>query len=322
MGRVKLEIKRIENNTNRQVTFSKRRNGLIKKAYELSILCDIDIALIMFSPSGRLSHFSGRRRIEDVFTRYINLPDQEREHALIFPDQIRHPDIQNKEYLLRILQQLRSENDIALQLANPASFSSDFEVIQQEIVRLQPQLQMAEEQLRAYEPDLLRLTSMGELESCEKHLVDTLANIVQRKEYLLSNHLSSYHPSPIQQGLPPSFDNEVVNWLPDGGQNQSQIFDASSALNQLRDLSSTVYDPLLQGSISNPNGEDFQPWPQPFVSTPTLYSHVQHGMVGPEMTEMMANEQMEIPGNNSSHGQAAENGGSNYENRVPQLNGQ
>jgi hypothetical protein len=62
MGRVKLEIKRIENNTNRQVMFSKRRNGLIKKAYELSVLCDIDIALIMFSPSGRLSHFSGKKR--------------------------------------------------------------------------------------------------------------------------------------------------------------------------------------------------------------------------------------------------------------------
>jgi hypothetical protein len=62
MGRVKLQIKRIENITNRQVTFSKRRNGLIKKAYELSVLCDIDIALIMFSPSQKLSHFSGRRR--------------------------------------------------------------------------------------------------------------------------------------------------------------------------------------------------------------------------------------------------------------------
>ncbi|AQK83298.1 Putative MADS-box transcription factor family protein [Zea mays] len=78
MGRVKLQIKRIENNTNRQVTFSKRRNGLIKKAYELSVLCDIDIALIMFSPSNRLSHFSGRRRIEDVITRYINLPEHDR----------------------------------------------------------------------------------------------------------------------------------------------------------------------------------------------------------------------------------------------------
>ena len=62
MGRVKLQIKRIENTTNRQVTFSKRRNGLIKKAYELSVLCDVDVALIMFSPSGRLSLFSGNKR--------------------------------------------------------------------------------------------------------------------------------------------------------------------------------------------------------------------------------------------------------------------
>lgn len=62
MGRVKLQIKRIENTTNRQVTFSKRRNGLIKKAYELSVLCDVDIALIMFSPSGRVNHFSGNNK--------------------------------------------------------------------------------------------------------------------------------------------------------------------------------------------------------------------------------------------------------------------
>ncbi|PPE02419.1 hypothetical protein GOBAR_DD00550 [Gossypium barbadense] len=256
MGRVKLEIKRIENNTNRQVTFSKRRNGLIKKAYELSILCDIDIALIMFSPSGRISHFSGRRS------------------ALIFPEQIRHPDIQNKEYMLRILQQLRSENDVALQLAKFVPF---------------------------------------------------FALYISR--------------------LPPSFENEVVNWLPDNGQNQSQIFDASASLNPL-DLSSTVYDPLLQGSmsnvdphnigdqchVSNPNTENFAPWPRSFASTglqsnsmpPTLYSHVQHGMVShQEMAEMVPNDQqMEIPGNYNSHGQMADNEGSNYENRVHEHNGQ
>jgi hypothetical protein len=62
MGRVKLEIRKIENPTNRQVTYSKRRNGLIKKAYELSVLCEIDIALLMFSPSGRLNHFAGKKR--------------------------------------------------------------------------------------------------------------------------------------------------------------------------------------------------------------------------------------------------------------------
>lgn len=57
-----MPIAKIQNTTTRQVTFSKRRSGLIKKAYELSVLCDIDVALIMFSPSGKLSHFSGRRR--------------------------------------------------------------------------------------------------------------------------------------------------------------------------------------------------------------------------------------------------------------------
>ncbi|RWW19972.1 hypothetical protein GW17_00015943 [Ensete ventricosum] len=54
MGRGKIEIKRIENTTNRQVTFCKRRNGLLKKAYELSILCDAEVALVVFSSRGRL----------------------------------------------------------------------------------------------------------------------------------------------------------------------------------------------------------------------------------------------------------------------------
>ncbi|KAB8518535.1 hypothetical protein FH972_025418 [Carpinus fangiana] len=58
MGRGKIEIKRIENTTNRQVTFCKRRNGLLKKAYELSVLCDAEIALIVFSNRGRLYEYA------------------------------------------------------------------------------------------------------------------------------------------------------------------------------------------------------------------------------------------------------------------------
>jgi MADS-box transcription factor, plant len=57
----KVEIKRIENTTNRQVTFCKRRNGLLKKAYELSVLCDAEIALIIFSSRGRLYEYSNNR---------------------------------------------------------------------------------------------------------------------------------------------------------------------------------------------------------------------------------------------------------------------
>ncbi|KAL3651312.1 Agamous-like MADS-box protein mads1 [Castilleja foliolosa] len=57
-GRGKIQIKRIENTTNRQVTFCKRRNGLLKKAYELSVLCEAEVALIVFSTRGRLYEYA------------------------------------------------------------------------------------------------------------------------------------------------------------------------------------------------------------------------------------------------------------------------
>ncbi|XP_008781978.1 agamous-like MADS-box protein AGL11 [Phoenix dactylifera] len=69
MGRGKIEIKRIENTTNRQVTFCKRRNGLLKKAYELSVLCDAEIALIVFSSRGRLYEYSNNS-IKSTIERY------------------------------------------------------------------------------------------------------------------------------------------------------------------------------------------------------------------------------------------------------------
>ncbi|KAK3016916.1 hypothetical protein RJ639_006521 [Escallonia herrerae] len=58
MVRGKIQMKRIENATSRQVTFSKRRNGLLKKAYELSVLCDAEVALLIFSQKGRLFDFA------------------------------------------------------------------------------------------------------------------------------------------------------------------------------------------------------------------------------------------------------------------------
>ncbi|XP_058105616.1 MADS-box protein SOC1 isoform X3 [Magnolia sinica] len=58
MVRGKTQMRRIENATSRQVTFSKRRNGLLKKAFELSVLCDAEVALIVFSPRGKLYEFA------------------------------------------------------------------------------------------------------------------------------------------------------------------------------------------------------------------------------------------------------------------------
>ncbi|RZB63265.1 MADS-box protein JOINTLESS-like [Glycine soja] len=58
MTRKKIPIKKIDNINARQVTFSKRRKGLFKKAQELSTLCDAEIALIVFSATGKLFEYA------------------------------------------------------------------------------------------------------------------------------------------------------------------------------------------------------------------------------------------------------------------------
>ncbi|XP_028240859.1 MADS-box protein SVP-like isoform X2 [Glycine soja] len=58
MTRKRIQIKKIDNISSRQVTFSKRRKGLFKKAQELSTLCDADIALIVFSATSKLFEYA------------------------------------------------------------------------------------------------------------------------------------------------------------------------------------------------------------------------------------------------------------------------
>ncbi|PPS10863.1 hypothetical protein GOBAR_AA09792 [Gossypium barbadense] len=58
MGRKRLLIKRIDNPCSRQIAYSKRGKGILKKATELSTLCGADVGLLMFSPTGsRISFF-------------------------------------------------------------------------------------------------------------------------------------------------------------------------------------------------------------------------------------------------------------------------
>uniref|UniRef100_A0A0E0GWR9 MADS-box domain-containing protein n=1 Tax=Oryza nivara TaxID=4536 RepID=A0A0E0GWR9_ORYNI len=57
MGRGKIEMKRIEDATRRQVTFSKRRAGFLKKANELAVLCDAQVGVVVFSDKGKLFDF-------------------------------------------------------------------------------------------------------------------------------------------------------------------------------------------------------------------------------------------------------------------------
>ncbi|XP_068666386.1 agamous-like MADS-box protein AGL5 isoform X2 [Aristolochia californica] len=83
MGRGKVELKRIENTTNRQVTFSKRRNGLLKKAFELSILCDAEVALVIFSATGKPCQYA-TNDIHSTISRYrdaVGIPHLYTQHS-------------------------------------------------------------------------------------------------------------------------------------------------------------------------------------------------------------------------------------------------
>ncbi|KAL3538766.1 hypothetical protein ACH5RR_002132 [Cinchona calisaya] len=69
-GRPKINLVKIEDETNRLVTFSKRRAGIFKKASELSTLCGGEIAVVLFSPANRV-HCFGHPSVESVINKFI-----------------------------------------------------------------------------------------------------------------------------------------------------------------------------------------------------------------------------------------------------------
>lgn len=106
MGRQKIEIKKIENKNSLQVTFSKRRKGLIKKAGELSILCGADVAVIVQSPFGKI-HAFGNVPVESIMDRYLN------HHNNYYKAEQDDDHDENENKCLEILKKLEAEkNDV------------------------------------------------------------------------------------------------------------------------------------------------------------------------------------------------------------------
>ncbi|XP_060167928.1 MADS-box protein SVP-like isoform X1 [Lycium barbarum] len=92
MVRQKIQIKKIDNLTARQVTFSKRRRGLFKKAQELSTLCDADIGLIVFSATGKLFEYSSSSMVQLIEKHKMQ---SEREN-MDSPDQLQSSNLQSE----------------------------------------------------------------------------------------------------------------------------------------------------------------------------------------------------------------------------------
>ncbi|XP_010504666.1 PREDICTED: agamous-like MADS-box protein AGL18 [Camelina sativa] len=156
MGRGKIEIKKIENVNSRQVTFSKRRNGLFKKAKELSILCDADVALIIFSSTGKIYDFSSTC-MEQILSRY-GYTTASAEHK------------QREQQLL-----LGASHDNEAVLRNDDSMKGELE-----------RLQLATERLKGKELDGM---SFPDLISLETQLNESLRSVKDQKTKLLLNQI-------------------------------------------------------------------------------------------------------------------------------------
>ncbi|CAI0415436.1 unnamed protein product [Linum tenue] len=145
MGRGKIAIKRIENQTTRQVTFSKRRNGLLKKTHELSVLCDAQIGLIVFSGTGKLCQYaSDPFRMEQIIERYLKATGT------------RIPEHDNREQVLGELAVLRKETK-QLQLSMRRYTGEEMAAIPfQDLEQLEQQLERSVAKIRDRKNELLQ----------------------------------------------------------------------------------------------------------------------------------------------------------------------
>ncbi|KAL1539237.1 MADS-box protein FLOWERING LOCUS C-like [Salvia divinorum] len=164
MGRRKLKLERIEDKSARQVTFTKRRNGLFKKARELSVLCDVNIALIIFSNPGKLYQYSSTPSMTRILQRYHNHPAAKDASPSTRPDE--YSSFLTCEELLQTVDRKLDEPS-----SNDLTFT-DF-------IHLQKQFETALMQTRETKTGLL-LKSISSLKEQEK-LLEEEKMVLQEK---------------------------------------------------------------------------------------------------------------------------------------------
>ncbi|KAG5247438.1 REDUCED SHOOT BRANCHING [Salix suchowensis] len=208
MGRGRVQLKRIENKINRQVTFSKRRTGLLKKAHEISVLCDADVALIVFSTRGKISEYSTDSSMESILERYERCSYQEQqlvpngsEHQESWS--LDHPKLMARvEILQRNLRNYTGQELDSLNL--------------KELQYLEQQIDTALKRIRSRKSQLLH-ESLNELRKKEKELQEqnsileeqvkenekSLTEQAQWEQLNLGQNSSSFMPPVVQPPLQP-----------------------------------------------------------------------------------------------------------------------
>ncbi|KAJ4879481.1 AGAMOUS-like 65 [Raphanus sativus] len=220
MGRVKLKIKRLESTGNRQVTYSKRKSGILKKAKELSILCDIDIVLLMFSPTGKPTVFHGEHScIEEVISKFAQLTPQERTKRKLESLEALKKTFKKLDHDVNIHEFLGARNQTIEGLSNQVAIS-------------QAQLMECHRRLSCW-TNIDRIENTEHLNLLEESLRKSIERIQFHKEHCRKNQLlplecttTQFH-SGIQLPLPMEGNTSMqeahsMSWLPNND-NQETI---------------------------------------------------------------------------------------------------
>ncbi|KAL9685850.1 hypothetical protein QQ045_023304 [Rhodiola kirilowii] len=224
MGRGRVQLKRIENKINRQVTFSKRRSGLLKKAHEISVLCEADVALIVFSTKGKLLEYATDSSMERILERYERYSSSEKQP--VSPDlnsngswTHEHAKLQNR---IEVLQ--RSQRNLMGEDLDPLSL--------RELQNLEHQLENALKHIRLKKNQLMN-QSIAELHKKDKAMQEQnnlLGKKIKEREQALAeqgqldrqSHDASPPPTQTSQPLMQSVDiNREIN-IEEAGTGQNQ----------------------------------------------------------------------------------------------------
>ncbi|XP_008219272.1 PREDICTED: MADS-box protein AGL24-like isoform X1 [Prunus mume] len=149
MMREKIKIKKIDYLPARQVTFSKRRRGIFKKAAELSVLCESEVAVVIFSATGKLFDYSSSS-IKDVIERY----------------KARTNGVEKSD-----------EQSLELQLEN------------ENRIKLSTELEVKNRQLRRMKGEDLEELDLDELLKLEQLVEATLVRVMETKEELIMSDI-------------------------------------------------------------------------------------------------------------------------------------
>ncbi|KAG5611629.1 hypothetical protein H5410_022910 [Solanum commersonii] len=210
MGR-RIKIKKTEEMTRRQVTFSKRRTCLLKKVKEIAICCDVDVLFVAFSSADRLSKFCSQRRIEDMLQRYIELPVERRLTHMA--------DVQNLE-----LQIKKSTLELQILDANIRDFEPGPGQVPSlhQLIWCERNLQLSLERVEARKM---------ELEKQEKMDIHFVAQQTAPQQFDTNNWINPYSSS--QSGNLPFFQSQNSSpYIPLQSQQQNIMVDVQQNLTQ------------------------------------------------------------------------------------------